>query len=406
MAKVEVVTAGQGSSVDWQAVRAQYPAASDGVFLNAGSRGVMSAGTLMAIQNALAAEHAIVPPEPDFATQMVEVRLSAERLLKARAGTVGITKNTTDGLNAIANAVDWQPGDNVVVCSTIEHANNVYLWMRLSARGVEVRDIPDRAGAIDMDAVAEAIDGRTKLVTAAAVSFVPGFRTDMESIGKLCRKYDAVFLVDGVQACGIIDLDVEALNISALSTSTSKGLLGLRGMGLLYVAPEWIERLDPVYVARNSIDSGGRHYSEFEANNTTLHADARRYEWGSYNYLGISALRNSLREILELGTDVTEARATELASALSDELKALGLPVLSSNDDMASTHLVTVGERGVGDAATTGIPMLDQVAAALEEGGVRFSIRRGLIRFGFNFYNDESDVERVLEITRTVVRKG
>lgn len=396
----------QNPVVDWQQVRADYPAASAGVFLNAGARGAISVGTHKAVEDALRAEVAVVSAQPGLPIQLAETRVLGARLLKAPPDTVAVTKNTSDGLNGVAAGLDWRPGDNVITCSAVEHANNVYLWMNLAQRGIEIRDIPTRDGTVDAARMAEAIDERTRLVTICAVSFVPGFRTDMATIGRACREHDVLFLVDGVQACGIVDLDVVSAGISALATSTSKGLLGMRGLGLLYVDPDWIERLQPVYIARNSIDTHGNHYSGFEGNDSSLYANARRFECGTYNYLGIAAARNALTEILALGTGRIEARATGLATTLAEGLAELGLPLLTPSDDAAQTHLVTVGQRGMGDATTTGVPLLDRIAEALSADGVQFSIRRGLLRFGFNFYNDETDVARVLDIARKTIRES
>lgn len=393
------------STISWHELRKNYRAAREGVFLNAGSRGIISAATEAAVQAAFAAEVAILLPEPSFPQQLIETRAAFEQLLRAPSGTAAVTKNTSEGLNAIASAIDWKRGDSIVISSDVEHANNVYLWLNLAARGVELRDIPAKGDAIDAERVAEAIDASTRLVSVTAVSFVPGFRTDIAPISAACREHDAILLVDGVQACGVLDVDVGRDGISALATSTSKGLLGLRGLGLLFVAPEWISRLRPVYVARNSVESGGRHYSEFEADRFEFSSDARRFEWGTYNYLGVAAARNAIREINAIGTDRIEARVKHLAATLATGLAELGLPVVTPPDEAARTHLITVGRRGAGDAETTGDPRLDAVAAALNAADIRFAIRRGLLRFGFHFYNDESDVERVLDIARKATQR-
>ena len=156
---------------------------------------------------------------------------------------IAVTKNVTEGLNIVANAIDWKAGDNVVVCAELEHPNNIYIWLSLRDRGVQVRAIPARNGAIDTQAMIDAIDARTRILTVASVTFAPGFRSELAALGRACRKSGALFLVDAVQSCGILDLDVEAAAIDALATSTSKGLMGIGGLGFLYVRSDWIGRL-------------------------------------------------------------------------------------------------------------------------------------------------------------------
>jgi selenocysteine lyase/cysteine desulfurase len=338
---------------------------------------------------------------PARTQQLAEARDTFAHLIHAESGTVALTKNVSEGLNIIATAVDWQPGDNAVICSDVEHANNIYLWLALSRKGVNLRDIPSRGGVIDAEAMASAVDDRTRVVTASAVPFVPGFRTDLATIGRTARRAGALFLVDGVQACGVIDLDVVQGHVSALATSTSKGLLGVPGIGFLYVAPDWIERLEPAFVSRTSIDTRGGHYSEYEPGSTSLRTDAQRFECGALNHTGAVIALAAMQELLAVGIPVIEDRAVGLASALADGLAAQGWPVLSPPSGMRRTHLVTVGKRGPGGPDSTGDPKLDKLAAALRETGVTLAIRRGLLRFGFHFYNDESDVEHVLGVARS-----
>lgn len=385
-------------AINWAEVRQRYPAALTSPFLNGGSRGLLSRAAHAAGAASLAADLAMRPDQPPADWQLNEVRGLFARLINGEPGSVAVTLNVSHGLNMVAGALDWRPGDEIVICSDIEHANNVYLWEALRARGVVVRDVPSRDGGVDTDAMISAISGATRLVTVSAVSFVPGFRADLCAIGAAARQHDALFLVDGVQACGILQVDVQQENIDALATSTSKGLLGVRGLGFLYVSPRWVERLQPAMISRTSIDTAGKHYSEFEGASYALKPDARRFECGNYNYVGIAIARTALAELIALGTPAIEARATAMAAKLRDGLADQGWPVLRAPSAQAQTHLVTLGQRGDGGPAETGDPVLDGFARALEAASIRFSIRRRLIRFGFHCYNDESDVAAVLEI--------
>jgi selenocysteine lyase/cysteine desulfurase len=331
---------------------------------------------------------------------MTNARERFARVIGAKPAEIAVTKNVTEGLNIVAHAIAWGPGDNVVVCTDLEHPNNVYVWLALKARGVEVRTPRARNGAIDTEAMIAAIDARTRIVTAASVTFAPGFRTELERIGRACRKAGALFLVDGVQSCGILDLDVDACAIDALTTSTSKGLIGIAGIGFLYVRSEWIERLVPVYIGRYSIERGTGHESEIEDHSFRLVGDARRFEAGNYNWAGIAAAQASMAELLQVGIPAIEQRAVGLATSLAEGLAGLNLPVTHPPEGIERSHIVTIGRLGAGDTKRTGEARLDRFAAALKEGRVAYTIRKGLVRFGFHYFNDESDVARVLDIAR------
>ena len=387
-------------AIDWRDIRARYPAASRSTFLNITSGTPLSNAAKAAVIDLLEAQSRGEADRDRRMPLMTNARERFARLVHALPSEIAVTKNVTEGLNIVAHAIDWQPGDNVVVCTELEHPNNIYVWLALRAAGVEVRTPRARNGAIDTQAMVQAIDARTRIVTAASVTFAPGFRTELETLGRACRKSGALFLVDGVQSCGILDLDVESCAIDALTTSTSKGLIGIAGTGFLYVRSAWIDRLTPVYIGRYSIERGTGHESEIEDHAFRLVDDARRFEAGNYNWAGIAAAQASMAELLAVGTPAIEQRAVGLASALAEGLTRLGLPVTQPPAGIARSHIVTVGRLGAGDTKHTGDPRLDRFAAALKASGVTYTIRKGLVRFGFHYFNDETDVARVLEIAK------
>jgi selenocysteine lyase/cysteine desulfurase len=128
--------------------------------------------------------------------------------------------------------------------------------------------------------------------------------------------------------------------------------------------------------------------------------NARRFEIGNYNWIGLAAVQASLGELLEIGIPAIEAHAVGLASELAEGLAKLGFPVTRPPAETARSHIVTVGRLGDGDAYTSHDPRLNRLAAALANARVKFSVRRGLVRIAFHCYNDRSDVARVLEIAR------
>jgi selenocysteine lyase/cysteine desulfurase len=389
---------GPGDAVDWGAVRARYPAAGRWTYLHVASRGVLSNAARAAAEQILDDGSAGNPGDWPAALQAARERFA--RLIRAADTEIAVTRNVSEGINAVAAAVDWQPGDNVVFCPELEHPNNIYCWQVLEERGVELRMVPAREGAIDTGAMAAAIDRRTRVVTTSSVTFTPGFRTDLAALGRACRDAGTLFLVDAVQSLGVLDLNVEDAGVDALATSASKGLLGPAGVGFLFVRQAWAERLRPAYVARFSVERGAGHESEMENRDFRRLPNARRFEIGNYNYIGLAAVQASLGELLDIGIPAIEGHAVSLASDLAEGLTALGLPVTVPPAGAARSHIVTVGRLGAGDAYSSHDPRLKRLAAALTGAGVRFSVRRGLVRFAFHCYSDDSDVARVLEVAK------
>lgn len=394
----------KSASIDWREVRLRYPAVVSSTFLNITSGTPLSNAAKAAVDKLVEAQWKGTGSRDDRYAMLASTRERLADLIGARPAEIAVTKNVTEGLNIVANAVAWQSGDNVVVCAELEHPNNIYLWYALRERGVEVRAIPPLDGAIDTQAVLAAIDARTRIVTAASVTFTPGFRTELAVLGSACRRSGALFLVDAVQSCGILDMDVEACAIDALVTSTSKGLMGMPGLGFLYVRSDWIARLTPAYIGRYSVERGKGHESEIEGERYALLADARRFEAGNYNWAGIAAANASLGELLHIGTPVIEARAVKLATALAEGLSGTGLPVTRPPKGIPRSHIVTIGTLGAGDAHSSRDSRLNAVNAALTAAGIKFTVRKGQLRFGFHLYNDDTDVARVVETARGALR--
>jgi cysteine desulfurase / selenocysteine lyase len=384
-------------SVDWNKIRDRYPVATKSTFLNITSGTPLSNAAKAAVENLIGAQWDGSGSREQRYALLASARERFAHLIRAKSSEIAITKNVTEGLNIVANALDWKPGDNVVVCTELEHPNNIYLWLALRDRDVHVRSVPARNGAIDTQAMIDAIDARTRILTVSSVTFAPGFRAELAALGRACRASGALFLVDAVQSCGILDLDVESSAIDALATSTSKGLMGIGGLGFLYVRSDWIGRLRPAYVGRYSVERGKGHDSEIEETSYRLLPDARRFEAGNYNWPGIAAADASLGELLEIGTARIEPHAVSLATTLAEGLEAQGWAVTQPPEVVPRSHIVTVGQLGAGDAQRSNDPRLAQ---ELQAGNVKYTVRKGLLRFGFHCFNNESDVATVLAITK------
>lgn len=329
-----------------------------------------------------------------------ELRAGFARLVGGEADEVTYTKNVSEGLNMVAASMDWRPGDDVVVCLDMEHPNNVYPWLHQRAlHGIEVREVPHREGHVDPERLCEAMTPRTRVVTLPSVSFAPGFRTRIAPVARACRDAGALLLVDGVQSVGVLHTDVREQGIDALAVSTQKGLCGLYGMGFLYLRREWAERLRPPYLARFGVDLGGdAHEAAMGGRNYALGAAARRFDLGNYNYPGITAASESLSILERVGTRRIEAHVLALSARLVEGLLALGLPVAGGAPGPHSSGIVCIGSLDSGGHDSTTDPGIQALSARFDTAGITHTLRRGMLRLALHLYNDEADVDRVLEV--------
>src|SRR5207244_2066303 len=128
------------------------------------------------------------------------------RLLNADPLDIAFVKNTSEGVGIVAEGLPWQPGDNMVTAAE-EYPANVYPWMNLASRGVEVRTVASRGNRIEIDDLVALLDRRTRLVSLSHVEFASGFRNDLDAVGKLCRQRGILFFVDAIQGLGVLPLD-------------------------------------------------------------------------------------------------------------------------------------------------------------------------------------------------------
>ena len=316
-------------------------------------------------------------------------------LVGATPNEITLTRNVTDGLNIFVTALPWKAGDNAVVSKEVEHPNGVYALYNMRQRhGIEVRMVdagPDLS--ISVDAIAHAIDARTRLVIVSSVTFSTGARTDLAALGQLCQSRGVTLLVDGAQSVGAIDINVHALNIDGLVVGASKYLCGPYGLGFLYIRRALADSLHPTYLGRYSIDLGNAHEGDQGGNTYQLMPGAKRFDSGSYNYSAASAAVASINLLKEITVPVIEQHVLRLAKLLDDGLRAIGLPILSGGNERHRSQLVLMGLR---QPTTEQRQLFVSLADFFTTKNIRVSQRQGRLRFSFHLYNTGEDVKTVL----------
>lgn len=352
----------------------------------------------------------------DWYAEYDRLRAAAARLIGCDPGEIAILKNTSEGLSFVAAGLRWQPGDNVVI-SDLEFPSNSTPWRKLDTRGVEVRVIRSRDGAFTAADVAALIDARTRVVAVSSVAFHNGFAADLEAIGELCASRGVLFCVDAIQSVGVLPIDVRRAKIAFLAADGHKWMCGPEGAALFYVAAEHRPQLEVIEYGWTNVERRGK----FIDCPTDLLPDARRFEAGSLNTNGIYGLRAALELLLEIGIADVAAETIRIATLLANELEAIGWRVATPRPIRSGIvgAVPPAREPGTGsrependDARFTqgpGTPARGPRLPArgllswhrhLEERGIVTAPREGLLRFSPHFYNQESDVERIIDALR------
>ncbi len=307
--------------------------------------------------------------------------MQREQSLRRRlAGLVGaqspddiaLVKNTSEGLSLIASGLDWQAGDNIVsVCQ--EFPSNRIVWQALKVQGVELR-LVDFEACIDPEtAMTELCDAHTRLISVSSVQYASGLRMDINRLGTFCRAHDILFCVDAIQSLGALAIDIAACGADFVVADGHKWMLGPEGVAVFYSRPEARDRLCLHQFGWHMVERAG----DFDAEDWTPSASARRFEPGSPNMLGIHALDVSLSLFEEVGMAHVEAETLRRSNRLVALIQAdERLDLLSKPDEERMSGIVSFQRRdmdAVGHASLYRHLMKAGVICALRGGGLRFS---------------------------------
>ncbi len=224
--------------------------------------------------------------KPQWLRDAGALRTRLARLIGGDARRLAFTKNTTEGLNTVAQGLSWQEGDNLVVDDQ-EHPTNALPWLNLRRRGVQVRVPPSRAHRYTVDDLWRHVDARTRLIAVSWVQYGSGLRTDIAELGRRCAERGIWLVVDGIQGAGLLRAEVDAWGVDAFASGAHKGFLGPLGVGLLHVSPRLLDALDPLYVGPSEVTTLDKTGLQWQVGVSDA-GDARRLETGNLNYPGIA----------------------------------------------------------------------------------------------------------------------
>lgn len=320
--------------------------------------------------------------EQTFYTHAEQVRQSAATLINASADEVTFVKNTTEGIGWVANGLDYKAGDNVVT-TNVEFPANVYPWMALEDRGVELRMVAEEDGRIPVERIVEAMDGRTRVLTVSAIQYASGYRMDLAALGTICRERGVLFCVDAIQALGVFPVDVQAMKIDFLSADGHKWLCGPEGSGLFYCRRDLLNVLKPVIAGWlgmiNPLEFGDYQFEYQDS--------ARRFDLGSYNLAGIYGLGAAIDLWLEVGIDRISSHVLMLTDHLVNRLNDKGYKVVSSRWEGEASGIV---------AFVSDVHDLAALRGELEkEHRIVIAFREGRLRASPHVYNTIEEIDQL-----------
>ncbi|MFN2622526.1 MAG: aminotransferase class V-fold PLP-dependent enzyme [Chthoniobacterales bacterium] len=327
-----------------------------------------------------------------------ETRTLVARLLGAEEEEIAFTGPTASGLNAVANGLDWEPGDEVVCCLD-DYPANVYPWLALERRGVKpVLPETARVGEITPEIVERALTTRTKLVALASANYCSGYRIDLDGIGALCAERGVLFSVDAIQTLGAFL--VSLAHVDFLSAGAQKWMLGPSGAGILYVKKGRSELLRPTIIGGWNVVSP----NFIAQREVKFESGGRKFEPGAYAHSVLAGLRAAVELLLETGANEISDTIKQLNQSLRDQLAPAGFEFLSPSEEKNQCGILTFRHPRMPSDALWEAATKNDIVISL-----RFDrANRSWLRVSPHFYNTNAEIEKIADVllTSSAARNG
>lgn len=328
------------------------------------------------------------------ATELHEAsRETVRRFINARSSNeIVFTRGTTESINLLASSFAdsrMNEGDEVIV-SVMEHHSNIVPWqLQAQRKGIVLKVIPmnDR-GELLMDEYKKLFSPRTRLVSFAHVSNVLGTVNPAKEMIAIAHAHGVPVLVDGAQSVPHLQVDVRDLDADFFAFSGHK-IYGPTGVGVLYGKEEWLDRLPPY-------QGGGEMIQSVSFEKTTFNELPFKFEAGTPDYIGTTALAKALDYVSAIGMENIAAHEHELTRYAMQRLKEIdGMRIFGEAENKSSVISILVGNIHHLDMGT----LLDRLGIAVRTGHhcaqplmIHLGIE-GTVRASFGLYNTKEEID-------------
>lgn len=372
------------SQTDFQSIRKQFAVRDDLIWLN--NCGVSlppesSAEAVKLYLEAYATSGVLQSAKPHG-----QVKRSIQHLFAQFLGGLpheyALLNNTAEGMTFVAQSLPLMRGDKILLVER-EYPSNVYPFLQLRKAGIEIGFVSPGLSNDEFIANIKAeLTSNVRAMSLSAVDWLTGLRFDLKRIGRLLRERGVAFVLDAAQGAGHVEIDVVECGVDAMAFSCWKWLLGPLGSGGLYIADDFMKKLDIRVAGTSSVKNDETylpHREDYKEN-------AERFMLSTAPYMNWVFLESSLKFIDNIGLDTVKQRIFSLADSISGILRENGFEVLRDRFGADKTAIVSARRAGGGDMA--------ELHRLLIQKGVVCALREGFIRFSPHLNVAEGELER------------
>ncbi len=325
-----------------------------------------------------------------------EARKTVQQFLNAKnSHEIVFTRGTTEAINLVAHSFgisQCQDGDEIII-SQMEHHSNIVPWQLLqNVKKIKLRVIPfDEQGVLKIDELEKLINERTKLVSIAHVSNTLGTVNPVKEVIRIAHSHNIPVLVDAAQSVPHIKVDVQNLDCDFLAFSGHK-IYGPTGIGILYGKEAWLEKIPPY-------QGGGEMIQKVTFEKTTFNELPFKFEAGTPDYIGSTALATALNYVTNIGIDNIAAHEHSLVEYATAQLKQIaGMRIIGEAPEKSGLISFLVGNIHPYDMGS----ILDKLGIAVRTGHhcaepvmQAFGID-GTVRASFAIYNTKEEIDKLV----------
>jgi selenocysteine lyase/cysteine desulfurase len=376
----------------WDVVRNAFRIPDRRVYLNVGTLGVQPRAVVDAVIEHTRRVAESFPPAIDWPA--LEQRLA--RLTGADADGFVFPRNTTEGMNFVANGLDLEAGDEILTTDH-EHIGGLCAWQLVAARRrLQLRQLPIDPASSDEEILAvfaRAIGPRTRVISVSHVTFTTGRIMPVAALARMARERGVIIVADGAHPPGLMPVDIIGLDADFYASSPHKWLLAAQGTGFLWMKPEWRTKLWP------TIASGGWDDASL---------GARRFNHlGTLDESRLAGLDAALRFHETVGPDRVHERIRALRHRLVTRLGEIDdVLIVTDPADTLSAGMVSFSVAGIESLALQ--IALGRITAADGEWSVRTRVigeyDYGWMRLSPHIYNTMEELDRATQLLAEAVQ--
>ena len=365
----------------------------DATYLNLAGQSPLPRVSMRAVQAALEAKK--FPHHKTDATYFEvpnRVRENLAKLIGGKAEELALTSGASTGVAAVAYALQWKPGDEVVVAKG-EFPLQYTAWKPMEEReGIKVKIIAPQGRFISADDLIAAMTPRTRVVSVSLVRYDDGSLLDAPRVAAACHQQGALLLLDVSQCCGAMTMDARKLGADFLVCAGYKWLLSPYGTGFFWIKSEHLPSVRPGPFYWMAVQ-GSDNFSALNFDHPKPAPNAKRWdapEWASYYNFNLAAMDTSVELVARMGPENVAAHNRRLIDFLFERLP---------KDRCLPASPLDAAQRGpYGCFCARSREKTTEVYQRLRKENVIVSLREGNIRVSPHLYNTERDIDRLISV--------